>query len=134
MKKLTLTILILIGLSTITFAQSSFQMPLGTFSGSGEIAGGKHTIKLVNSLGNSLLTYGGATKCTTILSETSNAGLFEETDMWDGKTGKVSKNSCQEKGFVFLVKTKTGLIYHWGATKEEAMGKTAPVSLKKTKN
>jgi hypothetical protein len=133
MKKMILMILLLFGVSTFAFGQSTFQMPLGTFSGSGKIAGGIHTIKLVNSLGNFLLTYGGATKCTTILRETSEAGVFEETDLWDGKTGKISAKSCQEKGFVFLVKTKTGLIYHWGTNKDEAAAKSLPVSLKKIK-
>ncbi|HRH43662.1 MAG TPA: hypothetical protein PKY82_18675 [Pyrinomonadaceae bacterium] len=134
MKKLILFSVLLFAISTDAFAQSSFQMPLGTFSGNGKIVGKVHTVKLVNELGNFLLTYGGATKCTTILKETSNPGLFEETDIWDSKTGKVSTKSCQEKGFVFLVKTRTGLTYHWGANKDEAMAKPSPIILKKIKN
>ena len=134
MKKLILFSVLLFAISTAAFAQSSFQMPLGTFSGSGKIVGKVHTVKLVNELGNFLLTYGGATKCTTILKETSVPGLFEETDIWDSKTGKVSTKSCQEKGFVFLVKTRTGLTYHWGANQDEAQAKPSPVMLKKIKN
>lgn len=133
MKKIILIFVFIFGISTIAFAQSSFQMPLGTFSGSGKIVGKVHTVKLVNELGNFLLTYGGATKCTTILKETSVSGLFEETDIWDSKTDKVSAKSCQEKGFVFLVKTKTGMTYHWGANKEEANAKLSPITLKKIK-
>ena len=131
--KILFTFLLLIGISTVAFAQSSFQMPLGTFSGSGKIVEKAHTVKLVNDLGNVLLTYGGATRCTTILKETSNAGLFEEIDIWDSKTGNVSKKSCQEKGFVFLVKTRNGMNYHWGANKDKAIAKPSPITLKKIK-
>lgn len=131
--KILFTFLLLIGISTVALGQSSFQMPLGTFSGSGKIVGKIHTVKLVNELGNFLLTYGGATKCTTILKETSVSGLFEETDIWDSKTGKVSQKSCQEKGFVFLVKTRNGMNYHWGANKDEAIAKPSPITLKKIK-
>ena len=133
MKKLILMFVLIFGISTIGFAQSEFQMPLGTFSGSGRIAGKAHTLKLVNSLGNFLLTYGGSTKCTTILSETSVPGLFEETDLWDGKTGKVSTRSCGQKGFVFLVKSKTGLVFHRGINREKAAEKPSPINLRKIK-
>lgn len=133
MKNLILIFVFIFGISTVAFAQSSFQMPLGTFSGSGKKSGKIQTVKLVNQLGNFLMTYGGATSCTTILKETSVAGLFEETDIWDSKTGKVSTKSCQEKGFVFLVKTKTGLTYYQGANKDEASAKLSPITLKKIK-
>lgn len=133
MKKLLLLVILLVGTS-IAYGQlaTGFEMPLGTFQGSGNIAGGFHSIKLVNGLGNFLITYGGATKCTAILSETDTAGLYQEIDL-TLPTGKPAPNSCKEKGFVYFAKQGAGLIYHWGATKEEAMAKPAPVSLRKTK-
>ncbi len=139
MKKLMLTILMLIGTSAVAFGQLStestgFEMPLGTFQGSGKIAGGVHTIKIVSNLGSVMVYYGGATKCVANLSETDNPGVYEEIDQWDGATGKVAKDSCKEKGFIFLVKQGTGLTYHWGATKDDAKAKPMPVALKKTKN
>jgi hypothetical protein len=133
MKKRILMASLFFGASTIAFAQTSaaFEMPLGTFSGKGEIAGGVHTIKLANSLGNFVITYGGATKCSAILSETPDAGVFQETDVWDGATGQVSKKSCKEKGFIYLIQQGSELIYHWGGSKEEALAKPMPVTLKK---
>ncbi len=133
MKQLMLITSLFLSLSGMAFGQTSaaFEMPLGTFSGKGDIAGGVHSIKLVNSLGNFVITYGGATKCTAILSETAEAGVFQETDVWDGATGQVSKKSCKEKGFIYLIKQGDELIYHWGGSKEEALAKPQPVTLKK---
>lgn len=133
MKKILLLVILLTG-TLIANGQLStgFEMPLGTFQGSGNIAGGFHTIKLVNGLGNFLITYGGATKCTAILSETDTAGLYQEIDL-TLPTGKPAPNSCKEKGFVYFVNQGSSLIYHWGATKEEAMAKPAPISLKRIK-
>jgi hypothetical protein len=134
MKKLMLMIVLLVGASMVSYGQLStgFEMPLGTFQGSGQIAGGFHTIKIVSNLGNIMVTYGGATKCIAILSETGDAGLYEEIDQ-TLPTGKPAPNSCKEKGFIFLENNGRGLTYHWGATKEEAMAKPAPVTLRKTK-
>ena len=135
MKKLTLMIILLIGTSIVAFGQLStdFEMPLGTFQGSGKIAGGQHTIKIFSTLGSAMVYYTGATKCVANLSSTDVGGLYEEIDQWDGATGKVSKDSCKEKGFVFLVGQGANLVYHWGATKDEAMAKPMPVVLKKIK-
>jgi hypothetical protein len=136
MKKLLLAIVVLT-FASVANAQLStstaFEMPLGTFQGSGKIAGGVHTIKIYSTLGSTMVFYGGATKCVANLSTTDFGGLYEEIDQWDSATGKVSKDSCKEKGFVFLVNQGAGLTYHWGATKDEAMDKPMPVALKKTK-
>ncbi|MBL8206432.1 MAG: hypothetical protein JNM09_19500 [Blastocatellia bacterium] len=134
MKKLILTIIMLVGVATASYGRLStgFELPLGTFQGSGKIAGGVHTIKIVSNLGTVIVYYGGATNCVAILSETNEAGLYEEIDQ-TLPSGKPSPSSCKEKGFVFLVNDGTGLIYHWGATKDDAKGKPLPVALKKTK-
>jgi len=134
MKKLMLMIMLLVGTS-VAYGQAStgFEMPLGTFSGSGKIAGGQHTIKIVSILGSVMVHYGGATKCVANLSETNNPGVYEEIDQFDGATGKVSKSSCKEKGYVYLANKGTGLTYHWGETKDVALGKPMPVQLKKAK-
>lgn len=137
MKKLMLMILILIGTSTIAFGQLStspagFEMPLGTFQGTGKIAGGVHTIKITSNLGNIMVNYTGATQCIAILSETGEAGLYEEIDQ-TLPTGKPAPQSCKEKGFILLLNQGTNLVYHWGATKEDAMAKPAPVVLRKIK-
>jgi len=134
MKKLMLmiTLLVLSSVAAYGILPTDFEMPLGTFQGSGKIAGGFHTIKVVSNLGNIMVTYGGATKCIAILSETDQAGLYEEIDQ-TLPTGKPAPNSCKEKGFILLVNKGTGLIYHWGATKDEAKAKPMPVALTKTK-
>lgn len=136
MKKLMLTVLFL-AFASVANAQLStstaFEMPLGTFQGSGKIAGGVHTIKIYSTLGSAMVFYTGATKCVANLSSTDVGGLYEEIDQWDSATGKVSKSSCQEKGFVFFENNGTGLVYHWGATKDDALGKPMPVTLKKIK-
>ena len=137
MKKLMLVIALLIGSATVSYAQLStgsanFELPLGTFQGSGKIAGGFHTIKITSNLGTAMVTYGGATKCIAILSETNEAGLYEEIDQML-PSGKPAPESCKEKGFVYLANQGTNLVYHWGATKEDAMAKPAPVVLRKIK-
>lgn len=138
MKKLLLAIVFL-AFASVANAQLStetsgaFEMPLGTFQGSGKIAGGVHTIKIFSTLGNVMVFYGGATKCTAMLKETDNPGVYQEIDYYSSATGKVAADSCKEKGFLFLVNQGTGLVYHWGATADEAMDKPMPVALKRTK-
>lgn len=138
MKKILLSIVFL-AFASVANAQLStetsgaFEMPLGTFQGSGKIAGGVHTIKIYSTLGSAMVTYGGATKCTAMLQETEHPGVYQEIDYYSGSTGKVAADSCKEKGFVFLNNQGTGLVYHWGSTADEAMDKPMPVTLKRIK-
>lgn len=129
MKKLLMTMFLLI-CAAAAYGQEAFEIDLGTYTGAGKIAGKQHTVNLKVILGNIVLNYGGAVKCITLLRSTDTANLYEEIDQYDG-TGKVAKDSCKQKGFVYFEKSGAGLIYHWGETKEVALKKPEPVNLKK---
>lgn len=134
MKLLALALFVLLAAAG-TFAQSvstpEAQIALGTYQGTGKIAGGVHTMKVVVDYGNIMVHYSGANRCDVILEETETPGLYKEIDTWDG--GKVSPQSCQEKGFVFFVLNRGSVTYHWGATAADAQAKPLPVALRKTK-
>lgn len=133
MMRLILIIVFLVGAS-FAFGQGNrtepFEIELGTYTGAGQIAGKPHTVNLKVTLGNMVLNYGGSVKCIILLRSTDTPNLYEEIDQYDS-TGKIAKNSCQDKGFILFEKTKTGMIYHWGETAEVALEKPEPVALKK---
>ena len=124
-------ILLLVGASAAAYGQastSSAELPLGTFQGTGKIAGGTHTIKIYSTLGSVMVFYTGATKCTAMMMSSDDPGVYEERDYYSG--GGVSKDSCKEKGLIYLVSSSpTKMTYHWGATAEEVMKKPMPVKL-----
>jgi hypothetical protein len=70
MKKLALTLFVLIAV-TGAFAQNpsapEAQIALGTYQGTGKIAGGVHTMKVVVDIGNIMVHYSGANRCDVIL-------------------------------------------------------------------
>lgn len=131
MKKLTLVIILLVGTSVAYGQNPELDFTVGTYQGSGIIRGRMHTVKLKIDIGNIVLTYGRATRCTTILLETDYPHLYEENDI-TLPSGKPRKDSCSRKRFVFLVKEGDGLIFHWGDTLEITLGESWPVKLKKT--
>lgn len=135
MKKLLVLALFVLIAAAGSFAQSNStptaQIALGTYQGTGKIAGGVHTMKVVVDIGNVMVHYTGANRCDVILEETETPNLYKEADTWDN--GQVSPRSCKEKGFVFFVPGRGSVTYHWGANAEAAQAKPLPVALRKTK-
>ncbi len=128
MKKLMLMAFMMIGVLA-AYGQDS-EIPLGEYSGTGDIFGKRMTINLKVILGNLMVQKSGAVNCMTLLRSSETAGLYEEIDQYDN-TGKVAKDSCKEKGFVYLEKTADGVIYAWSMDKLDVLGKNSAITLKK---